>query len=346
MIASHCNINCGKAGHDDSLEAGKPPQHVQCSPRESGHDAVIAFRELRAVLSRRRSRMSPLSLSFIVLVNPFADSVISFDEGVVDSPGYNISSASLGEPARFTGEGIWPGVVSPFNAAWLADEIVSIGVGGSLTVHFDEPVTDNQNNPFGIDLIIFGNTGLIDNAWPAAIIGGVFSDDGGSIEVSANGKEWVTVTSTLADGIWPTCGFVDSEPYDGVEGIIETNFTLPIDSRLTLELVMGLNSDELKMYYGNSGGGNGIDLAETGLSEISYVRINASSKLSPEIDAISDVTAQLPGDADLNGMVNVNDLLIVIDTFGPLPIGGPLADFNHDFEVNITDLLILIGNWS
>ena len=290
--------------------------------------------------------MSPLPLIFIVLVNPFADSVISYDEGIVDSPGYTISDSVLGEPTRFTGEGIWPGVVSPFNAPWLADEIVSIGVNGSLTVHFDEPVTDDPNNPFGIDLIIFGNTGMFDNAWPAAIVGGVFSDDGGTIEVSANGKDWFTVTNTFADGLWPTCGFVDSEPYDGVEGIVETYFTLPMDTRLTLDDVMGLTSDELKMYYGNSGGGNGIDIAETGLSEISFVRISAGAKLSPEIDAIVDVTAQMLGDADMNGVVNVNDLLIVIDSFGPLPIGGPLADFNHDFEVNINDLLILIGNWS
>ena len=81
-----------------------------------------------------------------------------------------------------------------------------------------------------------------------------------------------------------------------------------------------------------------------GLPEVSFVRINAG-KLSAEIDAISDVAAQLPGDADMNGVVNVNDLLMVIESFGPLPVGGPLVDFNHDYNVDINDLLTVIGNW-
>ena len=48
----------------------------------------------------------------------------------------------------------------------------------------------------------------------------------------------------------------------------------------------------------------------------------------------------------MNGVVNVNDLLMVIESFGLLPIGGPLTDFNHDFNVDINDLLAVIGNWS
>ena len=290
--------------------------------------------------------MSPLPIICTFLFNPFADSVVSFDEGIVDSPGYNIPESALGEPTRFTGEGIWPGVVSPFNAPWLADEIVSIGLGGSLTLAFDKPIIDDPLNPYGYDFLIFGNTGLIDAAWPAAIIGGVFSDDGGIIEISEDGKTWITVTESLADGLWPTNGYIDSEPYDGVEGTMYTNFTLPIDPRLTLEDVMNLDCVELMEFYGNSGGGSGIDISGSGLSEVSCVRISAGTKYSPEIDAIVDVAAQVQGDADMNGVVNVNDLLIVIDSFGPLPIGGPLADFNGDYQVNLNDLLILIGNWS
>ena len=74
----------------------------------------------------------------------------------IDSPGYNLPESSLGEPARFTGENIWPGVVSPFNPPWLANEIVSIGSGGTLTVKFDEPIQNDSQNPYGIDFIIFG----------------------------------------------------------------------------------------------------------------------------------------------------------------------------------------------
>ena len=289
--------------------------------------------------------MSTLPIVLSILVNPFADHVVSYDAGKVDTPGYDDPAAAIGEPSRFTGEGVWPGVVSPFNAPWLADEIVSIGAGGHLTLQFDEPIVDDPTNPYGIDLLIFGNTGMLDGAYPAAIVGGVFSADGGSVELSSDGKTWFTVQGALADGLWPTNGYTDSEPYGAEEGSVETSFTLPIDPRLTLDMVMNLNCEQLVNYYGNSGGGNGIDIATTGLTEVSYVRISAG-KLSPEIDAVVDVDSQLAGDADLNGVVNVNDLLMVIESFGPLPIGGPLVDFNQDYNVDINDLLTVIGNWS
>ena len=285
---------------------------------------------------------------FSILTNPFADSVISFDEGVGGSPGYNSPEASIGEPSRFTGEEIWPAVVSPFNAPWLADEIVSIGINGSLVVAFDEPVVNDTANPWGIDLIVFGNTGCIDNSYPNGVVGGLFSDGGGTIEVSANGKQWVAITTTLADGLWPTRGYIDSQPYDSTEGTQPSDFTMPIDPRLTLNDVMNLTHNELIEFYKTSGGGTPIDLDETGLSEISFVRISvdANSKLSAEIDGMADVNPQIIGDVDGDGFVNVNDLLLLIGSFGPLEIGGPLADFNGDFVVDISDLLALIGNWS
>ena len=293
--------------------------------------------------------MSPLSIIvFSLLTNPWADSVISFDEGVGGSPGYNSPATAIGEPTRLTGEGSWPGVVSPFNPPWLAEEIVSIGSSGSLVVAFDEPVVNDPANPWGVDLIVFGNTGCIDNSYPDGIVGGLFSDDGGVIEVSADGKQWVAITATLADGLWPTRGYIDSQPYDSVGGIQPSDFTMPVDPRLTLSDVMGLNNDEFMEYYRTSGGGTPIDLAETGLDEISFVRISVSStsKLSVEIDGMSDVNPQIIGDVDVNGVVNVNDLLLLISSFGPLEIGGPLADFNGDFVVDISDLLALVGNWS
>ncbi len=293
--------------------------------------------------------MSPLPIIvYSLFTSPWADSVISYEEGVGGSPGYNSAAVAIGEPSRFTGEGIWPGVVSPFNPPWLADEIVSIGSGGSLVIAFDEPVIDEPANPWGIDLILFGNTGCIDNSYPNGVVGGLFSDDGGMVEVSADGKQWIEITTSLSDGLWPTRGYIDSQPYDAVEGTQPTNFTMPVDPRLTLDDVMGLNNDELAGLYQTSGGGTPIDLAETGLNEIYYVRISVAtnSKQSAEIDGMADVTPQLIGDVNVNGIVDVNDLLILIGSFGPLEIGGPLADFNGDFVVDISDLLALVGNWS
>ena len=58
------------------------------------------------------------------------------------------------------------------------------------------------------------------------------------------------------------------------------------------------------------------------------------------------MTAQIVGDVDMDGTVDVNDLLLLIGSFGNLEVGGPLADFNGDLYVDVSDLLALLGNWS
>lgn len=285
---------------------------------------------------------------FALLSNPFADSVVSYDAGVGAADGYTDPAAAIGEPTRFTGEGVWPSVVSQFNPPFMTNELVSIGVGGELVLSFDEPVMDDPANPYGIDLIIFGNTGFIDGAWPSGVVDGIFSNDGGQLEVSADGVTWILVAGVEADNTWPTCGFIDSEIYDDAPGSDPTNFALPIDPRLNIDDVSGFGFETLHNYYNTSGGGVPVDLVSTGLASISFVRITVSegSELSPEIDGISDVAPQLPGDVDMNGVVDVSDLLIAVANFGPMPLGGPLADFNGDFVIDVSDLLTIIGNWS
>ena len=92
---------------------------------------------------------------FALLTNPFADTVVSYDAGSGGADGYTDPTAALGEPTRFTGEGVWPSVVSQFNPPFMPSELVSIGIGGELVLSFDEPVVDDPANPFGIDLIVF-----------------------------------------------------------------------------------------------------------------------------------------------------------------------------------------------
>jgi len=48
------------------------------------------------------------------------------------------------------------------------------------------------------------------------------------------------------------------------------------------------------------------------------------------------------GDLNMDGGVNVIDLLHVIDQWG---IAGSPADANDDGTVDVTDLLIVVGNW-
>jgi hypothetical protein len=246
----------------------------------------------------RVARLAPVVASLVAFstgasgADPWADHVVSFGSGVDSLPGYDQPGTALGSPERFTGEGVHPGAVTPFNPAWGTDEIASVGIGGWLTVRFDEPVRDDALNPFGIDLLVFGNAGVIDTDWPRGQAGGLFGA-GGSIEVSADGIEWHLVPGIAPCGMFPTLGYSDLlEPYPTEPGLVNSDFTRPVNPAFD---PTGLAYGEIFAAYAGSGGGAGIDLALVGLSEVSFVRItNPDGAESIEIDAFSDVRA-VPG---------------------------------------------------
>ena len=283
--------------------------------------------------------------------DPFADQWIDYDPGENAAKGYTNPDVVLGSPERFTGEGIFPGVVSAFNPAFGTNEILSIGRGGHVIVSFDTPVTDDPANPFGIDLLIFGNTGFIDANWPNGIVGGIFGDDGGFVEVSIDGVDWFPVKAVQADGLFPTIGYLDSGPYDDRPGSELTDFTLPVDPGLALGDFLGLNNDAIFDLYGGSGGGVGVDLAEVGLDAISFVRVfvpDEDAQNNVEIDAFSDVApAYDPADLNMDGSVGVADFLILLGSWGrcPDPPAECPADLDGNGSVGVADLLILLGAW-
>lgn len=235
-----------------------------------------------------------VSSSHAGIANPWADSVVSYTQGTGAAPGYTDASTVLGSPERFTGEGIFPGAVTPMNSPWGVDEIVSIGEGGQLTVVFDEPVTNDAANPFGLDLLIFGNAFFTDFNGPFRI-----ESEPGVIEVSTDGFVWHEVTGVFADDLYPTLGYRDLDTFFDTEpGSVLTDFTLPVDPSLTVDDFAGLSISQLDALYNGSGGGTGVDIGALGLSEISFVRISnpVGSGISPEIDAFADVAA-VPGPA-------------------------------------------------
>jgi hypothetical protein len=284
----------------------------------------------------------------------FADHVVDYDAGTNPVFGYTDPGVALGPPERFTGEGFEPMIVSVMNPAWRPDEIVSIGLGGHLTLRFDSPVTNDPLNPFGIDLLIFGNALLIDAGGgedpdgfctdPATIFA-----EGGVIEVSADGETWHLVENVTADGLFPTEGYLDrTDPYDADAGEVDADFARPVDPALSLSDFDGLHYTEVLDLYAGSGGGAGVDIGALGLSEISFVRISALENpqfLTPEIDAVADVRPRRPGDANHDGVVDVLDLLKLLAAWGMARPHGWDAEFTGDAVVDVNDLLVVLANW-
>jgi hypothetical protein len=226
-----------------------------------------------------------------VAANPWADSVVSYAAGS-GAGTFTNSAVALGEPTRYNNDLQFGGsAVTPFNAPYLPTDVVRLGNGGSLTVAFDEPVVDDPLNPFGLDLLIFGNA-FFELDFGSGLATGVTAAEGGLIEVSANGVDFVPVPGVEADGRFPTLGYSDvTESFPPNAGAVVSDFTRPVNPAFD---ATGLGIAAIVAAYQGSGGGVGVDLAVTGLAQISYVRIsnpNVAGTITPEIDAFADVTA-------------------------------------------------------
>ncbi len=293
---------------------------------------------------------SCMSAPLIAGDDPFADQLISYAPGANASAGYTDAATTLGSPERFTGEGIFPGVVSVFNPPWGSDEIVSIGAGGHLVIRFDTPVTDDPANPFGIDLLIFGNAGFVDAGGVAGA--GLFGADGGLIEVSGDGVVWFEITGVEADGLFPTVGYLDAGQYDTEPGTVHSDFTLPVDPTLAIADFTGLDNTAILTLYAGSGGGAGVDIGAVGLAAVCCVRITNPGEPAEtpacEIDAFSDVSPVFAAaDLDMDGVVGITDFLLLLGAWGPCP-DPPLecpADLDDSGDVGINDLLDLLAAW-
>ncbi|MAD78534.1 MAG: hypothetical protein CMJ51_04085 [Planctomycetaceae bacterium] len=277
--------------------------------------------------------------------SPFATQVVDFQPGRGGVPGYDLPEVALGSPTRMTGGDFLPEAVTPFQPAWLPQEIVSIGVGGSITLAFDHEVIDDPDNPFGVDLLVFGNAFCTDPVHPGAVCGGYYAE-GGLIEVSLNGIEWHLVPDLAADGAFPTVGWLDAGPYATTPGSEPTDFTRPVDPALESNLE-GLGFDAIMVGYDGAGGGTGIDLAVIGIPAIRFVRItNDGQGFTPEVDAIADVAPVRPPrpdpDLDGDGIVGGGDLGLMLVAWGT---SGPLGDLDGDGLVSGPDLGLLLVAW-
>jgi len=232
------------------------------------------------------------------LDDPWADRVTEYVPGDGPVPGYDNPQVALGPPERFTGEGAFPSVVSMFNPPFGTDEIVSIGAGGSLTVEFDPPILDSAANRYGVDLIVFGNGGFIDFAFPDGQIGPdaeMFGVDAMRVSVSSDGLSFVDL-GEFTEGVFPTQGYLDAGPFDPAPGNEPTAFTRPIDPSLTPADFAGLSYAQALALYDGSGGGTPVDIGPSGLDSVRFVRIETPSVpgLNVEIDAFAAVPEPAP----------------------------------------------------
>ena len=225
----------------------------------------------------------------------FANAAISYASGTGFVAGYTNATAALAEPSRIT-PGQFGGPVDPFSPPYLSEQLVSVGAGGHLTLRFDTLVVNNPANPFGIDFLVFGNSGFSitngDFSGGGITDGSLFGNNSGQtrVSVSPDGTTFYELTPSLAP-------VVDSPfPTDG-----SGNFHSPVNPALTRDSFSGKNLSGIRQLYQGSGGGAGFDIGwardsqgqPANLGSIQFVRIDVLSSVS-EIDGIAMVVPE-PG---------------------------------------------------
>ncbi|TWT45393.1 hypothetical protein RAS1_18160 [Phycisphaerae bacterium RAS1] len=246
------------------------------------------LRERAAQIGAGVAALLSLPAAFAGAVDPWADGVVAFSPGADGNPAYPDPATAIGSPERFTGEGTdYFGVVSVFNPPFGGDEIVSLGAGGSLTVRFNEPITNDPAHAYGVDLIIFSNGFFIDEAWPAGVVGGRFTTGTMRVRVSQNGVDFHDA-GVFDPSLYPTQGYRDVGPYSATPGDDPTEFLRPLNPSLTFADYQGQSLGGVLSLYDGSGGGIPVDIAGAGLSSVNFVRVEAAGGVV-QVDAFATV---------------------------------------------------------
>lgn len=259
------------------------------SPIEPGQPKTLMIKRLIAGLA-----LASVILASEAQAASYATSVISYTPGTLSGSvaGYTNAPAALGSPATenpafppFTPS---PTPITPFEAPYTTDQLMAIGAGGSLTVHFADPIRNQAGNPYGLDFLIYGGVSLIDAAWPNGVSDGtVFGNLGGStrISVSQDGVTFYQLNPSLAP-----------VTEAGLPTDAAGTFGVPANPALQTAAFNGLSLAQIRALYGGSAGGTGYDLAwaldgdgqSVNLTEASYVKVDVLTGQT-KLDAIAAV---------------------------------------------------------
>ena len=226
----------------------------------------------------------------------YGAAVVAYDPGATPATGFTTAVAAIGQPERFTGEGAFPGVVSPFNPPFGQNEIVSVGEGGHIVLRLSHFAIPQAAGP---EIGVFENVGLVDVNFPNGQAGspaGTFGPlDSAIVDVSTDGTQWASLGNVTFDA--PTNGYTDlTDPYWSKPGGVPSDFQKPFLGSLSsfdgLRYSDASGPDILEVLAG-SGGGTWLDISAAGLSQVGFIRfsldndLDAETRLNFELDAVS-----------------------------------------------------------
>jgi hypothetical protein len=259
--------------------------------------------------------------------------------------------------------------VNPVYPAFRAHELVFLGEGGFIVLKFNHPVRDDENNPYGIDFIVFGNAfqvigggqGWVNGDPAFTTVGPDGFIEPGIVSVSQNGITWYSFTNNISfmagnpyfikfiddpndgpfcDSFAPTLGRVYMDDPNLADPNLgqwnqwwsePTNPTLPIDPTLWFDSFSGYSVAEICEVYGHSAGGTGYDI-----SRLDLPMDPATGKKWFQYVRVDDKAGG--GNAEIDAF---SDVSCCGDWKHPFPAG----DLNRDCRVDMADLSVLSQRW-
>ena len=282
------------------------------------------------------------------VVDSYTEATSSYNNPavVLGCPTRIMTVPSVGLPFGASDETPGTYVINPAYPAWLSGRLFSlVGTGDGdliqvedsssglcrgaafVTIEFDHDVIDDQDNPFGVDFIVFGNALCVKKGKGLLIS----SDDPANCQLTAQGgpEETVVEVAQHKEGPWytsdawrssdafaPTLGY-RYDPDNRDENLYSGNMfwgaptdpTYPVDPHVDFENCANITLAELCRRYNGSAGGVGYDLkdveylpsddAHGGRKWFRYVRISNTESEEPnddgdyfsmpEVDAVADV---------------------------------------------------------
>jgi hypothetical protein len=225
--------------------------------------------------------LSPVGL--LSAAEYFADQVISYTPG--DGVGsYTDPTAALGKP----GDQIGTGTFNPFVANFAATQLARVGFGGELTLRLSHHVSVNLT-PGVREIGVWENVALIAASGGVGNPAAAFGQDSAVVSVSADGTNWFSLNAgqpilfTLPGNYYANATAANDAP---PASPVLADFGQPFAG--SLADFNGESFAEVLATLGGSAGGTWLDLDETGLNEVGYIRFSGvASGQTLELNAVS-----------------------------------------------------------
>jgi hypothetical protein len=247
--------------------------------------------------------------AYVCNTNDFAVQLVSTNDIYTHSP-YNDPAAVLGRPTLMfsdTSAGLSTHrttvVEPPYNATSDGGAVITeISSGGQITVDMGRKIYDDPNNPYGVDLIVFGNSFFLGQGGTAGAGTDLDSYDfaggiGGhptTVSVSQDGTNWYaynTVSSLFPQNAYRW----DETNHSWTDE--QFNPTKPLNPFVYTNDFGGQSvAGGLDQFVG-SAGGTGYDLKASGFPWIQYVRVEPGAGTYTVLDAVAAVNPVVVGDA-------------------------------------------------